>query len=810
MPVMVVLFFVSGATALAGEVVWMRMLGLVLGNTVWAASAAVAVWMGGMALGARLGARLAPRTRHHLRWYGLAEALIGGFFLASPAVLSALLDLGARLGPDLGDRLAVGVAERLGLAVLALLVPTVLMGLTLPLVVERLRGRGLAARVGLLYGVNTLGATAGVLVAAYLALPALGERGTLAAASLACAVVAAAAVAAEGHVAQAEPGGEATAAERPRLPFLFLAGAMGASALAAELVWVRLLVLHLGSRVYAFAVLLGVYLLGIGLGSLLLWRLAGRIREPRRWLASSQVAVAAALALQVVALGHTADLLAVPARLFVTHPSFAAVQGAVLAVVAVLFLPVTVLFGASFPLTVAADPARVSAGAHAGAVAAANTVGGIVGALAAPFLLVPWVGCQRSLLLLAALHVVVAVALLRQRAVVAAGAAALAAVLALWVVLPADWLVRRSGGGGAEVELVSIDESLSATVLVKRYHDPGGSWLSLELNGVNVAGSDPALLAVQQLQGHLPLLQLRSPRRALHIGFGSGGTSWALSRHPLERVDVVEIAPEVLAAADHHFAAINRHVLADPRLNVVVNDGRNYLLATSERYDAILSDSIHPVYAGNSTLYTLEYFQLCRRRLAPGGLVSMWLPLYSLDQGSYLRIVAAFAAVFPRAAIWYDVSTANEFTVVTGSVEPGPLELDWARLADPALAESLAIAGVRSAEDLAADLLLGPREVAELVEDVPPHDDDLPYVEYTAGRILARERTWRDNLVMLAAARAQSSPFATLPVPWAEVQERRDRRLRAILATVERLQPGAPPVPAAPAAAPAGTARPGS
>ncbi len=779
------LFFLSGATSLVGEVVWMRMLGLVVGNTVWAASAVVAVWMGGMAVGARLGAALAPRTRRHLRWYGASELLIGVFFAASGLVERGLLHLGTLLGPDLGGALAGGVALRLALAVAGLALPTVLMGLTLPLVVERLRGAGLAARVGVLYGVNTLGATTGVFLAAYVLLPRLGESGTLAAAALCCGLVAAAAVAAEGTVPEAPPPPPAEDALPSRhLGFMLIVGSMGAAALAAELVWVRLLVLHLGSRVYAFAVLLGVYLLGIALGSLAVRGLAPRLNEPRRTLAAVQLGVAAALAVQVIALGHTGDLLAALATLLNARLQFATVQLVTLSAVVILFLPVTVLLGASFPLAVAADPGSLAAGSHTGRVAAANTVGGIIGALAAPFLLIPLVGSQRTLLILVLIHLGVATALRRRWPRLAGSAVAIAAVL-LWWLLPADWVIRQSHQPGGS-DLLQVRESLTATVLVKRYHDPGGDWLSLELNGVNVAGTSPALLAVQQLQGQLPLLQARHPRRVLHVGFGSGGTCWAVTRHPVQRVDVVEISPEVLETADHSFADVNHHVLSDPRVHVIVNDGRNYLLASDAMYDVILSDSIHPVYAGNSTLYTEEYFRLCRRHLAPDGVVSMWLPLYSLDRESYLRILAAFHQVFPRTAVWRDLSTVNESTVVTGLATPGPLRLAWGQLAEPGVAASLAIAGVHGPADLAADLLLGPEQVSRLVAGVEPHVDDLPFVEYVAGRVMIREGAWLDNLSMLYGFRTRQSPFAELPVAWPEVAARRDRVLRRQLHTLER------------------------
>ena len=609
---MVSLFFLSGLTALVGEVVWMRMLGLVLGNTVWAASAAVAVWMGGMALGSRLGARLATRSSHQLRWYGLAEALIGAFYLASPALHGLLLRMGSLVGTDLGSNPGFGMLQRFTLAVAALSVPTVLMGLTLPLLVERMRGRGLAARVSLLYGINTLGAAAGVFVAAYALLPLLGERGSLTAAAIVAASVGVVAILAESSVPPAAEAPPKAAITKVHQPYLILVVAMGLSALAAELVWVRILVLHLGSRVYAFALLLGVYLLGIAIGSFALRALAPWISNPKRALAWVQLSLAVALVAQLVALGFAGDLIVGITQIFRLPATFAAVQGVFFVAVALLFMPVTVLFGASFPLAVAADPVQRSAGEHAGVIAAANTVGGIVGAMAAPFLLVPWIGCQRTLLLLAAVHLIVALALRRTRVAATVAFVMVVAGLVIWTAFPSDWVLRQAGIVDDErTQLVKLEESLSATVLVKRYDDYQGVWHSLELNGVNVAGTDPALLAVQQLQGNLPLLQTTNLGRVLHVGFGSGGTCWSVTRFPVDRVDVVEITPEVLEASDTYFADINHGVLDNPKVNVVINDGRNYLLATDATYDAILSDSIHPLYAGNSTLYTREYFEMC-------------------------------------------------------------------------------------------------------------------------------------------------------------------------------------------------------
>jgi spermidine synthase len=242
---------------------------------------------------------------------------------------------------------------------------------------------------------------------------------------------------------------------------------------------------------------------------------------------------------------------------------------------------------------------------------------------------------------------------------------------------------------------------------------------------------------------------------------------------------MAEISPDVLAVSGTVFADVNHGVLADPRVRVVLNDGRNALLAMDERFDAILSDSIHPVYAGNSTLYTREYFELCRARLAPGGVVSMWLPMYSLSVESYLGILRAFFEVFPGCAVWYSPLVLNEFTVVTGSAEAGPLQVRWSSLGEPALAPTLAEAGAATPVELAGTLLLGPREVAALVAKVAPHIDDLPEVEYRSGRLLDREVSWYANFVTLHAARARANPYAAFPGDWNLVAAARDEVLDA-------------------------------
>jgi len=783
------LFFASGLTALVGEVVWMRMLGLVLGNTIWAASAAVSVWMAGMALGAFIGGRMAGRIRRHVLLYGLAEGAIGLFYAFSPRIHSWMMAVGSHFFEDMQGHLAMGIMQRFTLAAAVLLLPTTLMGLTLPLLVERIRGRKLAERISLLYGINTMGAATGVFLTAYFLLPTLGEGGTLALTAIICLLVLAGALAAEKKTPPSEIPLRVRAFHTRVSGYLVLAALMGAASLAAELVWIRILVLHIGSRVYAFAVLLGVYLVGLALGSLLIRTLASRIEKPGRILAVFQILAALALGLQIYSLGHVSDILAWVAAQTHFSLSFSGVQLSFLLTVGILFLPVTLLFGASFPLAVAADPEERSPGASTGAVGAANTLGAIVGSIAGPFLLIPLIGSQHTLLLIAVSALLVAFLLDRGRGTRLAACLVALGIAAAWFLVPADWMLRQAAlTRGTTTSILALEEDVGATVLIKELKDPRGRWISLELNGTNVAGSSPNLLTVQQLQAQLPLLQLHNPQSVLHIGFGSGGTCWGVARHDLRNIDVVEISPRVLSASTRYFDFINHDILADPRVQTIINDGRNYLMATRKHYDAILSDSIHPVFAGNGTLYTLEYFRLCREHLNPGGIVSMWLPVYSLDVNSYLRILEAFHEVFPRTAVWYDCSTTNEFTVVTGMVEAGPLEINWKLLDDPEIRKSLEIGGIHGPQDLEADLLLGPGEVDLLLIDVPPHIDDFPWVEYMAGRTLDRTGTWFINLSMLFEMRARRSPFAETPVPFSSAAAQRNKAIRKTLHLVSKRQ----------------------
>lgn len=781
------LFFVSGATSLVNQVVWLKYLSYVFGNTTQAAAILLAVFMGGLGLGAWLWGRSAwARRADPVLVYGLFEGGIGLLGAISPLFFVAMDAAYVGLFRAAGDSPGLFTAARAALAAVFLLPPTILMGGTLPLLARGFEEEGgrRGRATGLLYSWNTAGAVAGTLAATYVLVPAFGLRTTLGISAAGNAVILVAVlVARRGAGALAAPGAPTPAPPPPRL-WLLLMAAIGFASLGYEVVWTRVLVFFFGSSVYAFGTMLATILFGLAAGAAAVSPILPRLRRPALALALLEAGVAIGVTLQIALVPGLSDRMVRFAALWNHVDAGTHAMTLLLSAASVLLLP-TLFMGAAFPVAVRVAAPTGEAGLGVGRVYAANTFGAIAGSLACGFLLVPRFGTQNALLLLAALNVVCAAAAAgaagtrRRVGAAALAAAALVGVALLARALPPNLLIRSSGlVGAAGTRLLEFTEDASCAVTVQQYpgvDGPGTGARAIEVNGVNVAGSTPSLVAIQKLQGHLPLLVHGQARSVLHIGFGSGGTAFAVSRHPVTDLRVAEISPAVLRASDRHFREINGGVLADPRTRAVIVDGRNFVLASPETFDVILSDSIHPRYAGNGSLYTEDYFRLCRERLAPGGVISMWLPIYSLTERNLRQIVRAFADVFPATAVFYPSKVLNPFLIVLARADDRPFDLDrvraaWAR---PGIADELRGVGYASPEDLLADVLLAGPPLRDWVRDVPPHVDDRPAVEYESGRVLSREGAWAIGFRSVLAAARGPAPIltATSPEGWAAAKE---------------------------------------
>ncbi len=750
------LFFASGLASLADEIVWFKLLNLTFGVTALATATLLAAFMAGLGLGSAWVARKLTVIRRPIFVYGLVEAGIGVFALATPLLFSAVDAAYVAGYRATGGAPATLFFLRIVLAGAALLPPTILMGASFPLLSRQMEKGGQGVASGLLYAVNTAGAVAGVALCGFWTIRRAGVHATLLGSACLSLIVAVAAVVSS---AEAPAAGEGDSREPgPDTAWLAAAAITGAAALADEVLWTRVLVLHLGSSVYSFSLMLAIYLAGVVLGTL--WASRRRIAsDPRSALFWSALLLSGMLVLQAFAFRRYEDALLLVGLKIVRARNFGDLLVTRLLVTSVYLLPPTFTSGAIFAFLLRVSSGR-DAPRQAGRLYAANTFGGIVGALVAGTAAIPLIGSQNTLFATAALAASVAsLARPRSRLPAAAAAASIAAIL---FARPGAMLL--SAGVFSDVparDRLYWHEGLTGTIAVKRIEQPR-PWRSLELNGVNVAGTSPDLLLTQKLQAHLPLALAANPRHVVHIGFGSGGTAYSASRHPVSEIRVVEISPEVVATSARFFRDINHDVLSDPRVRTDINDGRNFMLASAETFDAILSDSIHPRYAGNGSLYTEEYFRLCARRLRPGGVISMWLPMYSLRPQDYRGIVRAFTDVFPNVSIWYPHAVSNAFTIVLATPAPTiDLAAFAAHVASPAVRADLAEVGESDPAELLSNLILAPRDVERWVAGTAPHTDDLPTVEYESGRVIGKNRTWYAILSDLASRRSPIEDFVS-------------------------------------------------
>jgi len=768
----------SGAAALVYQVLWTRQLALLLGHTVAALSTVLATFMAGLALGSALAARYVERVPAGSgpRAYAFLELGIAGFALIFPWLLRAGL-------PPLAWLYASGAASplvlesaRLGLSAALLLVPTTLMGMTLPLLAA-LTGAGAesAGRVaGTLYAANTVGAVAGSLACAFFLLPRLGiGRSTLLAVALNLAAAAIVGSSKGSRAAgSAPPAVRPAARPRERLVLAVLA-LSGLGALADEVAWARALVLLIGPTAYAFAFILATVIAGIALGSAAATAALPRWRQPATVLALVEAGAAAASLAVVAAIGRLPATVGELVR--ANADRMDRLMALELAGVFVLLAPPCLLFGAAFPLAVqllakdAAGVAPAAARAYTW-----NTVGAVLGAVLAGFVVLPRFGIRATLLAAAAAHALAGAAALARRTPHPGGPAAIVIAFALAAVGIPRWDRELLSGGVYKYavyaapgrleeelragELAYYREGAEVTVSVKRV----GGTLSLAVDGKVDATSGSDMLT-QRLLAHLPLLLHPAAQEACVIGLGSGVTAGSALAHPLRRLEVVEISPEVVEAA-RLFGRFNRGVLEDPRLVLRVADGRNHLLLSDRRFDVIISEPSNPWMAGVSSLFTRDFFFLARSRLAPGGLFCQWAHIYNMHPGDLRTVLAGFTDAFPAAALFL----VNEGDLLLVGADPALPTVDLGalagRMAEPAVRDDLAEVEVRTPAGLATLYALGGPALARFVAEAPRHTDDRPRLEFSAPRYLHADTAAENRARIADTARGAEVPSGLAPL----------------------------------------------
>ncbi len=760
-------FFSSGFAALLYQAVWLKYLGLLLGNTTYATAAVLSAFMAGLAIGSWATPRLSILFRNGLRSYGLIEALIGIFAAAFPALYTGSKVPFAALFNLVGPQTTAYTAIVFATAFLVLVIPTTLMGASLPILAHVIvRGENIGAKTGLLYAVNTAGAVAGIFCSAFFLIPALGLNGTIYVGVLINLLVGLACF----FMSSSDPTGSAQPAKAIRHRLLWLYLISGLLALGYEVFWTRILVLHLGSDIHSYAIMLSVFLLGISIGSTLGGKWLDRSgTSPELAFGYIQLAWAISILIQLWGFAHLADLLTAVASLFKELNYSAFIIVLFTCAVLVLLVP-TFLSGALFPAVVKAilDSGATIEKATSSAYSY-NTIGGIFGSIVAAFLLIPIFGTQTGLIIFAAINLILGWAACLTSKSRKPGLLLAFTVIFLMLGFFVNTKIHVMQNAGifrseGQEQLLHLEEDASATISVEKRMYFGKPYLSLSINGVNVAGSSPELVAIQKMQGNLPMILYGAgkPARILHIGFGSGGTAYSVSLYPKTDITVVELSRGVVRNAAANFQLVNHGIVSSGRLHFIYFDGRSYLQNTREMYDLILSDSIHPRYSGNGSLYTKDYYELVNAHLNRGGVHSQWIPTYSLSQKNLREILRAFWEVFPETYVWYINSTVNPYIVVTGTKSGGiPFNSLIKTFGDSATATDLKDAGATGPYFILDYFLFGPKGLANYVKDSNPHMDDRLSVEYESARVLDAHQSWILNYVDLLHFREPVTSYLT-------------------------------------------------
>jgi spermidine synthase len=697
----------SGAAALLYEIIWFQMMELVVGSTAISVGILLAVYMGGLGAGSLAFPRLANRTTSSLRLYAIIELAIGIFGVIALFAMPRLPQV---------------------LAVACLIPPTLFMGAALPALGRATNGR---PSMSLLYAANIAGGVVGCLAGGFYLLRQFDVTiATFAAFGVNMAIAVVAWVVST-HEPAIDFDFKVPAPPHRQFRIYAAIAISGLCALAAETVWTRTLGLLFGSSVYSLTIILSVFLIGLGAGSWIGSQLRS-VANPRATLGVVQI-------LASVAIWWTARSLSLSLPYWPVNPALAPDPWLNLQLDFVracwAVLPATLFWGGSFPLALAAASPDDEAAAFP-RVYASNTIGAILGALAASLVLVPAMGTQGAHQVLIALSVGAGLILLSPRFMILA---LLAFILNRSVPPQSPLLIahgRYAATWAGKSDIIYAADGRNSSVAVSQLPD---GRMMFHVAGKIQASNVPRDLRLQRMLGHLTTLTVKNPRSVLVIGCGAGITAGAVSVDPLvERETIAEIEPLVFDAA-RYFHEPNLGVLDNPKVHRVLDDGRHFLLTTNERFDAITVDPLDPWAKGAASLYTPEIFQSMRDHLNPGGTVTMYIQLFETTPEAVKSAIATFMEVFPHVTLWANNDQGRGYDMVLlGQAEPLNIDLDEMErrvdfLGDSAMSQSLASAGFDSPVALFATYAAGREDLKEWLEGASINRDRNLRMQYLAG-----------------------------------------------------------------------------
>ncbi len=799
-------FFLSGACGLIYQVIWVRMLSLIFGSTIYAVSTVLGAFMAGLALGSYLFGRLVDRKDKiltPLRLYALLELGIGAFCFFTPWLFKLIeyVYLHFTHSSLYLHTVWSSILVRFVLASLVILIPTALMGGTLPVLSKLFvqRREKLGWHIGLLYSVNTWGAVCGVFATGFILIMLMGVKGTLYAAAvinlaigigsyiLSASQKSTCLVPSDRPQFRKKPQPKAEKVQNDVTPYPFLLllalGLSGFTALVYEVTWTRVLTLILGTTTYAFTTMLTTFLFGLALGSIICAKLIDRKRGLWTLFALVEIIIGLSVLLLV-------PLFTVLPSFFwrmyqTTGPVWWKVIGSKFILSFLVMLIPTTLFGATFPLVSKLYTQTIEqVGKKIGKIYAVNTLGAIIGSWATGFALIPLWGIQKTIIACTFINLFIGGIIWwanpsLQSKIKRFYAWPLLILPILGFVLFPRWHQLSISQGvylplqqsfiGLEKkniekfqQLIYYGEGIGVTVAVIKVED-----LQMFISDGRVEATNYYEdMRLQRMMGHLPVLLHQAPHRVLVIGLGIGGTLGAVAQHSLQTIECVEIEPEVINSA-RHFRLANHNVLSHSqvnpvrsktpdtsassptrpetervgkagwtsnRVNIIIEDGRNFLLTTEKRYDVITADPFEPFHRGSCQLYSREYFQLCKKRLNANGIMTQYLPLYFLSPSEYKMIIKTFKSVFPQTILWF----TNTDTILLG--KKGKWKIDYQelqeRLAQPKIKQSLKPINLDDPLAFLGCFLADNAGLTELVKDDRINTDNHPRLEFSTPKSL--------------------------------------------------------------------------
>jgi len=810
-----ILFFLSGASALIYQVVWVRSLSLIFGGSHLAVTVVLSTFMAGLALGGYIIGRYSDRFREPLRLYGLLEIGI--------ALFAFIFILLMKLYPFIYNFFAAGKEEshlylttiRIIFSALALIIPTTLMGGTLPVLTRFVSRQPEDVRryLSFLYSFNTSGAIIGAFVTGFFLLPKISVSNTIYIALFTNLIIGLISIIINKRIGTKETFKKEILKTDEKLNLseegifyrrlvLIGIGISGFCALGYEVLWTRVLTMVVGASVYSFTTMLVAFLSGIAIGSGAFGILPKLFKIKQGGMNRSLFSFGI---IQVI-IGLSALLVTVYMRdlpvnsikfqrLFSKMDIFQMRQWANLSLAFIYMVVPAFFMGVAFPLSGKIYAKyRGKIGAAVGDVLAYNTVGAILGAGISGFILIYLVGIERGLQILILINIGFGAFMLMSLSSIKNInwlSLFMTAGIILYLVLNPDSLriwdskyfaIFRANQPEAFRTKEMIKEALENTDIlyykegvettVSSIKIKGGGHQAFLTNGRVEASDHLGDLQVQYTLGHLPMLLHRNPEDVLVIGLGSGVTVGATSVHPeAKNITLVELAPEVLGVA-RTFSRYNHDVLNNPKLKIIFNDGRNHLLTTKKKYDVITADPIHPWFRGAGYLYTKEYFEIASKRLKKGGIMCQWLPIYELTIKDLQSIVRTFRESFKYTMLWliyYD-------SVIIGSNEPIFIDEDNIQkriITNPDIKKDLDHVMMGSAWELLSFFGMGNRLMHSFSEGGKINSDDNLYLEFSAPLSMGKGYLMRENLEVLIRFREDILPYLN-PTEKKEVIEKRN------------------------------------